>query len=193
MLSTKKPASVNGKGAKIAKIQKKYHLEKWKWKKGQSGNPSGGPGRPPSKHISQIAKEYGEQPHGKTGKTKDEHALELLYRRGCQGNDKAMSTWLAYRWGRPVEQTVSFNANANMNEPQMSIEEVDQKLTGMFERMGIPRAVATPSGLKMDLNAVQARVNELIEKQRQKALPGICGGGSDKPSGKALGKRSWMA
>jgi predicted transcriptional regulator len=69
-----------------------------------------------------------------------------------------------------VAQNLNLNANVD-DEPQMSIEEVDQKLTGMFERMGIPRAVATPAGLRMDLDAVQARVNQLLEKRRQKALP----------------------
>ena len=64
-----------------------------RFKKGQK--PPKGAGRP--KHISQIAKELGEQAHGKTGKSRDEHLFEMLYRRGCQGDDKATSLYLGYR------------------------------------------------------------------------------------------------
>jgi hypothetical protein len=92
-----------------------------RWKKGcSSPNPAG---RPPSKHINQIAKEFGEQAHGKTGRSKDEHIIEMLYRRGCQGDDRAASLYLGYRWGRPVEQTV--NLNENTNSTKMTMEEAD--------------------------------------------------------------------
>lgn len=138
-----------------------------RFKKGQK--PPKGAGRPISKHISQIAKEYGEQPHGKTGKTKDEHAMEVLYRRGCQGDDRAMSTWLAYRWGRPVEQTV--NLNADLNKPIATLEQIREQIQQKHQAMGFPPTVLTITGREVDREAVRSRVSELLEKRRQKALP----------------------
>ena len=96
--------------------------------------------------------------------------MEQMFRRALQGSFKHAELLLGYAMGRRVAQNLNLNANLN-NEPQMSCEEVDQKLAAMFARMGIHRAVVSPAGLKMDVQAVQARVDELLEKRRAKALP----------------------
>jgi len=95
--------------------------------------------------------------------------MEVLYRRGCQGDDRAMSTWLAYRWGRPVEQTV--NLNADLNKPIATLEQIREQIQQKHQAMGFPPTVLTITGREVDREAVRSRVSELLEKRRQKALP----------------------
>ena len=142
--------------------------EETRFKKGQpSANPAG---RPKHAVFDQAAREILSAVDPKLQKTGAERLVQQMFRRALQGSFRHAELLLGYAMGRPVAQNLNLNANVN-NEPQMSIQEVDQKLTAMFERMGIPRAVVSPAGLKMDLDAVQARVNQLIEKRRQEALP----------------------
>jgi len=67
----------------------------FRWKPGQSGNPSGT--RTPN-DVKKIAQAIGEEYDPKMGRTRDDHLMRLLYRKGCQGNLKAAELWLAYRW-----------------------------------------------------------------------------------------------
>ena len=137
----------------------------------EKGCPSPNPaGRPKHAVFDQAARAILSQVDPKLQESGAERLVEQMFRRAVQGSFKHAELLLGYAMGRPVAQNLNLNAKVN-DEPQMSSEEVDQKLTGMFERMGIPRAVATPAGLRMDLDAVQARVNQLIKKRRQKALP----------------------
>jgi hypothetical protein len=142
--------------------------EETRFKKGQpSANPNG---RPKHAVFDQAARAILSEVDPKLQKSGAERLVEQMFRRALQGSFRHAELLLGYAMGRPVAQNLNLNANVN-NESQTSPEEVHQKLAGMFERMGIPRAVATPAGLRVDLNAVQARVNQLIEKRRQKALP----------------------
>jgi len=137
----------------------------------KKGEPSPNPaGRPKHAVFDQAARAILSEIDPKLQKSGAERLVEQMFRRALQGSFKHAELLLGYAMGRPVAQNLNLNANVN-SESQTSPEEVHQKLTGMFERMGIPRAVATPAGLRVDLNAVQARVNQLLEKQRQKALP----------------------
>jgi hypothetical protein len=142
--------------------------EKHRFKKGNCA--SVGYGRPKHALFDQAARAILAEVNPKLQKSGAERLVEQMFRRALQGSFKHAELLLGYAMGRPVAQNLNLNANVN-NESQTSPEEVHQKLAGMFERMGIPRAVATPAGLRVDLNAVQARVNQLIEKRRQKALP----------------------
>jgi hypothetical protein len=102
----------------------------FRWKPGESGNPKG---RTPN-DVKQIAREFGEQYDPKMGKTRDEHLMGLLYRKGCQGNLKAAELWLAYRWGRPIQQQVNLNIEPTKEEKiaAMSDEELHQRLAELL-------------------------------------------------------------
>ena len=163
---TRKSRQVGSSGTSIE--VKKYPPEETKWKKGcKSPNPTG---RPKHAVFDQAARAILSEVDPKLQKSGAERLVEQMFRRALQGSFRHAELLLGYAMGRPVAQNLNLNANMN-SESQTSPEEVHQKLAGMFERMGIPRAVATPAGLRVDLNAVQARVNQLIEKRRQKALP----------------------
>ena len=65
--------------------------------------------------------EFGSHFNPKMGKTRDEHLIEMLYRQGCQGNVRASELYLAYRWGKPVQYTVTAELSP------------EQKVAGMTE------------------------------------------------------------
>ena len=107
---------------------------KYAWKPGQCGNPSGvGSGRP-SKNLQKIAEALGTEPHGKTGKDKDQHLMEAIYRRACEGNIRAAELYLAYRWGKPVQ--INLNADADLTaEQKVSAMTHDQIVARIGEMM----------------------------------------------------------
>jgi len=96
---------------------------KYAWKPGQCGNPSGVGGGRPSKNLQKIAEEFGSEEHGRTGKDRDAHLIEVLYRQACQGKIRAAELYLAYRYGKPVQQQINVNADLT----------AEQKVSGMSE------------------------------------------------------------
>jgi hypothetical protein len=166
MSKRQKIGNLDGFGTR--KPLRKPPPEEHRFKRGNCA--SVGYGRPKHALFDQAARAILSEVDPKLQKSGAERLVEQMFRRALQGSFKHAELLLGYAMGRPVAQNLNVNANVN-NEPQMSDAEVHEKLAGMFERMGIPRAVATPAGLRMDLDAVQVRVNQLIEKRRQKALP----------------------
>ena len=96
------------------------------WKPGESGNIKG---RPPggSSDAKALAREFGEEINPKTGRTRDEHLLGLLYRRACQGNMKAAELWAGYRWGKPT-QAVELDARLDFTDRLTRIRERARQL-----------------------------------------------------------------
>jgi hypothetical protein len=97
---------------------------------GVSGNPKGRPpGRGLSKTARQLTEEIGTEYNPRTGKTKDQHFMEGLYRRACQGSAKAQELWAAYRWHRPLQ--AQLNVNADLPSDDESLREVEEALREM--------------------------------------------------------------
>lgn len=142
--------------------------EETRFKKGQpSANPAGRP-----KHVvfDQAARAILSEVDPKLQKSGAERLVEQMFRRALQGSFKHAELLLGYAMGRPVAQNLNVNANVN-NESQMSLEEVRVELAKKHQEMGIPATVLTVRGREVDREAVRARVNELLEKRRRKALP----------------------
>lgn len=68
------------------------------------------------------------------GKTRDEHLMGLLYRKGCQGSLKAAELWLAYRWGKPTQAQINYNVEPTKEQKiaGMSDEELQARLTELL-------------------------------------------------------------
>jgi hypothetical protein len=174
MQSSKKQPFVDAKGNKIPKIQKKYHLEKWKWKKGcPTPNVNGLGGRPKKTEIGALTREILAEEHPKTGRTELERLIRQMLRRAHQGSFRHAEVLLAYGFGKPL--AVQQNVNLNVDDLELSIEEVNAKLGEMYSQMGIPRPVWTAAGRTSDITAVRTEIRELLEKREQakrpKALP----------------------
>lgn len=132
---TSKPSNGNGlQGALHADSTHKRGLRP-PWKPGESGNPKG---RPPggSSDAKALAKEFGEGCADRTGRTRDDKFLSLLYRRGMQGNMKAAELWAGYRWGKPT-QAVELDAKVDFTDALTRIRERERQ-----RQLGAP--VATP-------------------------------------------------
>lgn len=95
-----------------------------------SGNPSG-----KQKDAKRLAEEFGTQINPKTGRSMDEHFIQLLYRRACQGNMRAAELWANYRWGKPVQYTVTAELSPEQKVAGMSEEEMDARLAELLERV----------------------------------------------------------
>jgi hypothetical protein len=100
----KKPGGVTGKG----------------FQPGVSGNPKG---RPRIMDARQITQEFGGECHLRNGKTRDQHMIEVLYRRGCQGDMQAAKLYLGYRFGNPA-QSVDLNATMKIMQPEEHAESI---------------------------------------------------------------------
>lgn len=100
------------------------------FKPGQSGNLNG---RKP-KDAKSLAKEFGVQPYGRSGRTADEHFMRLLFQRACSGNMKAAELWAGYRWGRPSQTQVNLNADLSDEEKieNLSDEELNARVTQLL-------------------------------------------------------------
>jgi len=163
MLSTEKPPSVATRG----------NISKYKWKKGQSGNPSGLPGRPKKAEIGALTREILAEEHPKTGRTELERLIRQMLRKAHQGSFKHAELLLNYGFGKPL--AVQQNLNLNVDDRELSIQEVDAQLDQMFSRMGVPRPVWSPAGPAIDIVAVRSEISDLLEKReaakRPKALP----------------------
>jgi hypothetical protein len=96
---------------------------------GMSGNPKG---RPRILDAMRAAKEFGDQLHGQTDKTKDQHLFELIYRRACQGDMQAARLYLGYRFGNPA-QSVEMNANVNVRSPEEHADSIMAMLNRLSE------------------------------------------------------------
>ena len=81
-----------------------------RWKPGRSGNPSGISGK--QTDARGLAEDFGTLVNPNTGRTMDEHFIQLLYRRACQGNMRAAELWANYRWGKPVQYNVTAEFSA---------------------------------------------------------------------------------
>ena len=96
---------------------------------GVSGNPRG---RPRILDAMRAAKEFGDQQHGQSDKTKDQHLFELIYRRACQGDMQAARLYLGYRFGNPA-QSVEMNANVNVRSPEEHADSILAMLNRVSE------------------------------------------------------------
>src|SRR6516225_9148471 len=132
--------------------------EEYRFKKGNCANPNG---RPKHAVFDQAAREILSAVDPKLQKSGAERLVEQMFRRALQGSFKHAELLLGYAMGRPVAQNL--NLNAEINKPEMSIEQVDAKLTDMFSRMGIPRPVWSPAGRTIDIQAVRSEIRKLLE------------------------------
>lgn len=111
-------------------------------------------------------REIGEETHGCTKETKDQHLMRTLYRRACQGDDRAASLYLGYRWGRPVEQSV--NLNENTNTSRMDLDDADRLLNEYHERLGLKQPAFDVAGKPLpDLETARKRVEELLKRTKR--------------------------
>ena len=109
----------------------------------------------------------------KTGRTELEQLLRQLLRRAHQGSMKSADAVLERAFGKAVAVQQNLNINANMSdESQMSAKEIHALVEKKHQEMGIPPTVISVQGHReVDREAVRARVKELLEKMRVKALP----------------------
>jgi hypothetical protein len=157
MRRTKKPASVARRG----------NISKYKWKKGDiSPNPSGLPGRPKLLEIGTMIDAIFAEVHPRTGKTNLQTLLEMWYRRAKQGDTNKGRILLAYKFGLPIAQAL--NINANLDESEMTAEQVHQKLTEYHDKLGIPKPVWSPGGLSLDRDGIRRRIEELLAKREER-------------------------
>jgi hypothetical protein len=156
------------KGRKMAQVNRVRNLppKEFCFKKGQIGN---SPGRPKIRDIREMVQsKLFEQDH--QGRTQLEVIVNHWIRRTKQGDTAKGKVLLAYGFGWPIQQNL--NINENINRSEMSLEEVRAELDKRHEEMGIPATVVTVQGHReVNREAVKARVNELLEKRRVKALP----------------------
>lgn len=141
-------------------------MKKWRWQKGcASPNPSGFPGRPKKhKEIAALTREIFAEEDPRTGRTELERLIRQMLRRAHQGSFKHAEVLLNYGFGKPLAVQQNLNVNQNLDGAEMSIEQVDAKLGEMFSRMGIPRPVWQTGGPVIDIEAVDARIEVLLEK-----------------------------
>src|SRR5215472_8742735 len=92
-------ATEKKEGGTVAQDHDFKRGNKYRWKPGECGNPSGiGSGRP-SKNLQKIAEEFGSETFAKSGKTRDEHLIDVIYRKACQGSPRHAEMYLNYRYG----------------------------------------------------------------------------------------------
>ena len=104
------------------------------------------------------------------GRTQLEVIVNHWIRRTKQGDTAKGKVLFAYGFGCPIQQNL--NINENINRSEMSLEEVHAQVEKRHQEMGLPPTVITVQGHReVDREAVKARVNELLEKRRVKALP----------------------
>src|SRR6516162_7315355 len=131
MLSTKKPVDV----------VRRENISKHQWKKGQSGNPSGLPGRRKTSEIGALTREILAEEHPKTGRTELERLIRQMLRKAHQGSFKHAELLLNYGFGKPLAVQQNLNLNQNLDGAEMSLEQVDAKLTEHFDKLGIPKPI----------------------------------------------------
>ena len=102
------------------------------WKPGQSG---GGQGGRKSKHEKALAREFGAQVNPKTGRSKNQHLFEVLYRQGCQGNVRAAELYLSYAVGKPVQYNVT---------AEWSVDTLRESLEAGMKRVQAAQAIPVP-------------------------------------------------
>jgi hypothetical protein len=71
----------------------------------------------------------------KNGLTRDEHLLELLYRQACQGNVRAKELYLAYRFGKPTQVTLTAELSTEEKVAAMTDEQMCERINELLERV----------------------------------------------------------
>ena len=104
---------------------------KWRWKPGQSGGNQGGRS---GKDARKAAEEFGSQVM-KNGLSRDEHLIALLYRQACQGSVRATELYLAYRYGKPVQYSVTAELSPEEKVAGMTDEEIASRINELLGRM----------------------------------------------------------
>jgi len=93
-----------------------------------------------------------------------------MLRQAHQGSFKHSELLLNYGFGRPMVVAQNLNVNADVSKSDLPIEEVRGELRKIEERMGLPPMKVDARGRSMDIEAVDARIEILLE-QREEAKP----------------------
>ena len=101
-----------------------------RWQPGASGNPSG-----TARDARKLAEAFGTQVNPKTGRSRDEHLLQLVYRQACQGSVRSQELYFAYRWGKPVQYSVTAELTPEQKVNAMTEDEMHAWLAERWERM----------------------------------------------------------
>lgn len=107
----------------------------------------------------------------KTGRTELEQLLRQLLRRAHQGSMKSADSVLERAFGKAVAIQQNLNVNAEVNQGEMTLAEVDAKLTEHFNKLGVPKPIWAPGGPVLDIEAIDKRIEVLLEKKRQDEKP----------------------
>ena len=104
---------------------------KWRWRPGQSGGNQGGRS---GKDARKLAEEFGAEVM-KNGLSRDEHLLALLYRQACQGSVRATELYLAYRYGKPTQVTLTAELSTEEKVAAMDDDQIASRINELLERM----------------------------------------------------------
>jgi hypothetical protein len=127
---TEEPASVDPAGNSNGGSP----LEEFKWKPGQSGNPSG---KSKVGDLKAEVRAFADEQDPKLRKTRLRQWLEMADRRARQGSPKHLEMLLAYGWGRPSQQ-IELDGNINYHDVLASVRrkrelaEADQTISQYF-------------------------------------------------------------
>jgi hypothetical protein len=71
----------------------------------------------------------------KNGLSRDEHLLALLYRQACQGSVRATELYLAYRYGKPTQVTLTAELSTEEKVAAMDDDQIASRINELLERM----------------------------------------------------------
>ena len=133
--------SGSAKTRPVNSAQQVSHREtpaEYRWKPGQSGNPSG---RPSAEHkaLKDAVKSKLEAVEHRQGKCNLERLIDNTFRRALQGKDKLTELLFAYYFGRPVQQQINVNREVTEKPVYQTTAELEAELRGLFEKL-------TPTG-----------------------------------------------
>jgi hypothetical protein len=109
-------------------------LDEYKWKPGQSGNPSG---KSKLGDLKAEVRAFAEEADPKTQKTRLRVWMEMADRRARQGSPKHLELLLAYGWGKP-SQAIEVDADLSYHDILTSVRrkrelaEADQTIRHYF-------------------------------------------------------------
>jgi hypothetical protein len=120
--------------------------------------------------IGAIAREilWEEDRHGRT---ELEKLLRQIKRRANQGSYRHADLLLSYGFGKPLATQQNLNINTQVGESEMSLEQVDAKLTEHFNKLGIPKPVWSVQGPVLDIEAIDQRIEVLVKKLEEDKKP----------------------
>jgi len=149
-------------------------LRKWRWQKGGgSPNPGGVSKRPTTKRadIALLTREIFAEEDPRSGRTELERLIRQMLRRAHQGSFKHAEVLLNYGFGKPLAVQQNLNVNQNLDGAEMSLEQVDAKLTEHFDKLGIPKPIWSVQGPVLDIEAIDARIEVLVKKREENKKP----------------------